>query len=144
MEEDTSHLLSLGSLHPGIQVASIQTNDKFPHNISKCCILCQTQLLESLPHLFTGCTIAKSVWIAINSNLPHPDMDSFYCPVATKANKSSIALNIVFVHAIWRLSRSRRFSQQEVILQLDQSSIDKLAKKIELEWKYSGLHPQGF
>lgn len=144
VEEDTSHLLSLGSLHPGIHVASIQTIDKFPHNISKCCILCQTQLLESLPHLFTGCTIAKSVWIAINSNLPHPDMDSFYCPVATKANKSSIALNIVFVHAIWRLSRSRRFSQQEVILQLDQSSIDKLAKKIELEWKYSGLHPQGF
>ncbi|SCV70776.1 BQ2448_3538 [Microbotryum intermedium] len=47
--EDTAHLLSLGSLHPGVQLSSA-THSQL-NNRSASCVMCLSEAPESLPHL---------------------------------------------------------------------------------------------
>ncbi|SDA02506.1 BZ3501_MvSof-1269-A2-R1_Chr12-3g03650 [Microbotryum saponariae] len=78
--EDTAHLLSLGFLHPGSQVAS-PTSSR-PNNRS----------VSSL------------------SPAPHPDFVAFVCPVVSRLERRLVELRILFFHSVWKLSRRRRFS----------------------------------
>ncbi|SCV70188.1 BQ2448_1582 [Microbotryum intermedium] len=105
--EDTAHLLSLGSLHPGAQLASpvhAQLNNR-----STFCVMCLSEATESLAHLAVGCPFARRLWGAL-SPAPHPTFLNFVCPVVSRSERRLVELRILFFHSIWKLSRRRRFS----------------------------------
>ncbi|SCV74847.1 BQ2448_7876 [Microbotryum intermedium] len=105
--EDTAHLLSLGSLHPGAQLASpvhAQLNNR-----STFCVMCLSEATESLAHLAVGCPFARRLWGAL-SPAPHPTFLDFVCPVVSRSERRLVELRILFFHSIWKLSRRRRFS----------------------------------
>ncbi|SGY17691.1 BQ5605_C015g07858 [Microbotryum silenes-dioicae] len=105
--EDTAHLLSLGSLHPGSQLAS--PNSPFLHNRSTACVMCLSEAPETLAHLAVGCPFARRLWSALTP-FPHPDFVQFVCPVVSRSERRLVELCLLFFHAIWKLSRHRRFS----------------------------------
>ncbi|SGY11774.1 BQ5605_C011g06268 [Microbotryum silenes-dioicae] len=105
--EDTAHLLSLGSLHPGSQLAS--PNSPFLHNRSTACVMCLSEAPETLAHLAVGCPFARRLWSALTP-FPHPDFVQFVCPVVSRLERRLVELCLLFFHAIWKLSRHRRFS----------------------------------
>ncbi|SGZ14487.1 BQ5605_C029g10597 [Microbotryum silenes-dioicae] len=105
--KDTAHLLSLGSLHPGSQLAS--SNSPFLHNRSTACVMCLSEALETLAHLAVGCPFARRLWSALTP-FPHPDFVQFVCPVVSRSERRLVELCLLFFHAIWKLSRHRRFS----------------------------------
>ncbi|SCZ98418.1 BZ3500_MvSof-1268-A1-R1_Chr7-1g09130 [Microbotryum saponariae] len=74
--EDTGHLLSLGSLHPGSQVAS--PTSPHPNNRSASCVMCLSEAPECLAHLAVGCPFARRLWSAL-SPTPHPVFVDFLC-----------------------------------------------------------------
>ncbi|SCV67898.1 BQ2448_5509 [Microbotryum intermedium] len=82
--EDTAHLLSLGSLHPGVQLSSATHNQL--NNRSASCVMCLSEAPESLPHLAVGCPFARRLRATLSPS-PHPIFGDF-------------------------LSRRRRFSSQ--------------------------------
>ncbi|SCV70771.1 BQ2448_3533 [Microbotryum intermedium] len=105
--EDTAHLLSLGSLHPGAQLASpvhAQLNNR-----STFCVMCLSEATESLAHLAVGCPFARRLWGAL-SPAPHPTFLDFVCPVVSRSERRLVELRILFFHSIWKLSCRRRFS----------------------------------
>ncbi|SCV71589.1 BQ2448_3177 [Microbotryum intermedium] len=105
--EDTAHLLSLGSLHPGAQLASpVHTQ---LNNRSTFCVMCLSEATESLAHLAVGCPFARRLWGAL-SPAPHPTFLDFVCPVVSRSERRLVELRILFFHSIWKLSRRRRFS----------------------------------
>lgn len=144
-EENSAHLLSLGSLHPGSQQANPQTLEEMPHNGSVNCTLCLTESTETLLHLLVECPVSQSIWISATSSvtdppIPHPSLREFTCPSVTKHNKSLLAIKIIFIHTIWKLSRSRRFSKSLLPLPvLHQTDLAKVGKKLETTWIYSGF-----
>ncbi|SCV70634.1 BQ2448_3396 [Microbotryum intermedium] len=83
--EDTAHLLSLGSLHPGVQL--------------------------SLSHLAVGCPFARRLWAALSPS-PHPILADFVCPLVSRSGRRLVELRVLFFHSIWKVSRRRRFSSQ--------------------------------
>ncbi|SCV73469.1 BQ2448_7395 [Microbotryum intermedium] len=105
--EDTAHLLSLGSLHPGAQLASpVHTQ---LNNRSTFCVMCLSEATESLAHLAVGCPFARRLWGAL-SPAPHPTFLDFVCPVVSRSERRLVELRILFFHSVWKLSRRRRFS----------------------------------
>ncbi|SGY12331.1 BQ5605_C011g06470 [Microbotryum silenes-dioicae] len=74
--KDTGHLLSLGSLHPGSQVAS--PTSPHPNNRSTSCVMCLSEAPECLVHLAVGCPFARRLWSAL-SLTPHPVFVDFLC-----------------------------------------------------------------
>ncbi|SCV70957.1 BQ2448_3719 [Microbotryum intermedium] len=105
--EDAAHVLSLGSLHPGAQLASpvhAQLNNR-----STFCVMCLSEATESLAHLAVGCLFARRLWGAL-SPAPHPTFLEFVCPVVSRSERRLVELLILFFHSIWKLSRRRRFS----------------------------------
>ncbi|SCV68471.1 BQ2448_592 [Microbotryum intermedium] len=105
--EGTAHLLSLGSLHPGAQLASpVHTQ---LNNRSTFCVMCLSEATESLAHLAVGCPFARRLWGAL-SPAPHPTFLDFVCPVVSRSERRLVELRILFFHSIWKLSRRRRFS----------------------------------
>lgn len=122
----TAHLLSLGSLHPGKHVAILGC--PFPNNTTSRCILCLVDgEVESLKHLFVDCRVAKSVWLEI-SRRQHPKIERFIVP---SGNRDIITTQILFVHSLWRLSRSRRYSDLLVTTPVDAVQISKTALSIQ-------------
>lgn len=138
-EVNSAHLLSLGSLHPGKQVASLRTLGLSPHNGSKNCILCLTEQEETLSHLLTECSVSQEIWNSASTpSIPHPSLREFTCPTISKGSHSIPALRIIFIHIIWKLSRSRRFSRSILPLQqLDAVEVAKIVKNLRTTWKYS-------
>ncbi|SGY77079.1 BQ5605_C005g03551 [Microbotryum silenes-dioicae] len=104
--EDTGHLLSLGSLHPGIQVAS--PTSPHPNNRSTSCVMCLSEAPECLVHLAVGCPFARRLWSAL-SPTPHPVFVDFVCPVVSRSERRLVELRVLFFHSIWKLCRRRRF-----------------------------------
>ncbi|SCV69872.1 BQ2448_1266 [Microbotryum intermedium] len=107
--EDTAHLLSLGSLHPGVQLSSA-THSQL-NNRSASCVMCLSEAPESLPHLAVGCPFARRLWAALSPS-PHPIFADFVCPLVSRSERRIVELRILFFHSIWKLSRRRRFSSQ--------------------------------
>ncbi|SCV74443.1 BQ2448_8082 [Microbotryum intermedium] len=107
--EDTAHLLSLGSLHPGVQLSSA-THSQL-NNRSASCVMCLSEAPESLPHLAVGCPFARRLWDALSPS-PHPIFADFVCPLVSRSERRIVELRILFFHSIWKLSRRRRFSSQ--------------------------------
>ncbi|SGZ08700.1 BQ5605_C030g10811 [Microbotryum silenes-dioicae] len=105
--EDTGHLLSLGSLHPGSQVAS--PTSPHPNNRSTSCVMCLSEAPECLVHLAVGCPFARRLWSAL-SPTPHPVFVDFVCPVVSRSKRRLVELRVLFFHSIWKLCRRRRFS----------------------------------
>ncbi|SGZ22351.1 BQ5605_C022g09477 [Microbotryum silenes-dioicae] len=105
--EDTGHLLSLGSLHPGSQVAS--PTSPHPNNRSTSCVTCLSEAPECLVHLAVGCPFARRLWSAL-SPTPHPVFVDFVCPVVSRSERRLVELRVLFFHSIWKLCRRRRFS----------------------------------
>ncbi|SGY23119.1 BQ5605_C019g08906 [Microbotryum silenes-dioicae] len=105
--EDTGHLLSLGSLHPGSQVAS--PTSPHPNNRSASCVMCLSEAPECLAHLAIGCPFARRPWSAL-SPTPHPVFVDFVCPVVSRSERRLVELRVLFSHSIWKLCRRRRFS----------------------------------
>ncbi|SGY53353.1 BQ5605_C006g03750 [Microbotryum silenes-dioicae] len=105
--EDTAHLLSLGPLHPGSQLAS--PNSPFLHNRSTACVMCLSEAPETLAHLAVGCPFARRLWSALTP-FPHPNFVQFGCPVVSRSERRLVELCLLFFHAIWKLSCHRRFS----------------------------------
>ncbi|SCZ96950.1 BZ3500_MvSof-1268-A1-R1_Chr4-2g06885 [Microbotryum saponariae] len=105
--EDTGHLLSLGSLHPGSQVAS--PTSPHPNNRSASCVMCLSEAPECLAHLAVGCPFARRLWSAL-SPTPHPVFVDFVCPVVPRSERRLVELRVLFFHSIWKLCRRRRFS----------------------------------
>ncbi|SGY13612.1 BQ5605_C010g05913 [Microbotryum silenes-dioicae] len=105
--EDTGHLLSLGSLHPGSQVAS--PTSPHPNNRSTSCLMCLSEAPECLVHLAVGCPFARRLWSAL-SPTPHPVFVDFVCPVVSHSERRLVELRVLFFHSIWKLCRRRRFS----------------------------------
>ncbi|SCZ88262.1 BZ3500_MvSof-1268-A1-R1_Chr10-2g02898 [Microbotryum saponariae] len=105
--EDTGHLLSLGSLHRGSQVAS--PTSPHPNNRSASCVMCLSEAPECLAHLAVGCPFARRLWSAL-SPTPHPVFVDFVCPVVSRSERRLVELRVLFFHSIWRLCRRRRFS----------------------------------
>ncbi|SGY19582.1 BQ5605_C014g07689 [Microbotryum silenes-dioicae] len=105
--EDTGHLLSLGSLHPGSQVAS--PTSPHPNNRSTSCVMCLSEAPECLVHLAVGCPFARRLWSAL-SPTPHPVFVDFVCPVVSRSERRLVELRVLFFHSIWKLRRRRRFS----------------------------------
>ncbi|SGZ24114.1 BQ5605_C023g09706 [Microbotryum silenes-dioicae] len=105
--EDTGHLLSLGSLHPGSQVAS--PTSPHPNNRSTSCVMCLSEAPECLVHLAVGCPFARRLWSAL-SPTPHPVFVDFVCPVVSRSERRLVELRVLFFHSIWKLCRRRRFS----------------------------------
>ncbi|SCV74093.1 BQ2448_6525 [Microbotryum intermedium] len=107
--EDTAHLLSLGSLHPGVQLSSA-THSQL-NNRSASCVMCLSEAPESLPHLAVGCPFARCLWAAL-SPFPHPIFADFVCPLVSRSERRLVELRVLFFHSIWKVSRRRRFSSQ--------------------------------
>ncbi|SCV67535.1 BQ2448_5146 [Microbotryum intermedium] len=107
--EDTAHLLSLGSLHPGVQLSSA-THSQL-NNRSASCVMYLSEAPESLPHLAVGCPFARRLWAALSPS-PHPIFADFVCPLVSRSERRIVELRILFFHSIWKLSRRRRFSSQ--------------------------------
>ncbi|SGY53342.1 BQ5605_C006g03749 [Microbotryum silenes-dioicae] len=105
--EDTGHLLSLGSLHPGSQVAS--PTSPHPNNRYTSCVMCLSEAPECLVHLAVGCPFARRLWSAL-SPTPHPVFVDFVCPVVSRSERRLVELRVLFFHSIWKLCRRRRFS----------------------------------
>ncbi|SGY72939.1 BQ5605_C005g03237 [Microbotryum silenes-dioicae] len=105
--EDTGHLLSLGSLHPGSQVASPTSSHS--NNRSTSCVMCLSEAPECLVHLAVGCPFARRLWSAL-SPTPHPVFVDFVCPVVFRSDRRLVELRVLFFHSIWKLCRRRRFS----------------------------------
>ncbi|SGY77683.1 BQ5605_C005g03696 [Microbotryum silenes-dioicae] len=82
--EDTGHLLSLGSLHPGSQVTS--PTSPHPNNRSASCVMCLSEAPECLAHLAVGCPFARRLWSAL-SPTPHPVFVDFVCPVVSRLER---------------------------------------------------------
>ncbi|SGY77418.1 BQ5605_C005g03631 [Microbotryum silenes-dioicae] len=89
--EDTGHLLSLGSLHPGSQVAS--PTSPHPNNRSASCMMCLSEAPECLAHLAVGCPFGPASLVC---SVPDPP--------------PSLCGLLLFFHSIWKLCRRRRFS----------------------------------
>ncbi|SCV68268.1 BQ2448_389 [Microbotryum intermedium] len=107
--EDTAHLLSLGSLHPGVQLSS-PTHSQI-NNRSASCVMYLSQAPEFLPHLAVDCPFARRLWAAL-SPFQHPIFADFVCPLISRSERRIVELRILFFHSIWKLSRRRRFSSQ--------------------------------
>ncbi|SGZ27866.1 BQ5605_C026g10209 [Microbotryum silenes-dioicae] len=105
--EDTGHLLSLGSLHPGSQVAS--PTSPHPNNRSTSCVMCLSDAPECLVHLAVGCPFARRLWSAL-SPTPHPVFVDSVCPVVSRSERRLVELRVLFFHSIWKLCRRRQFS----------------------------------
>ncbi|SCV71373.1 BQ2448_2961 [Microbotryum intermedium] len=99
--EDTAHLLSLGSLHPGAQLWSATHSEL--NNRSASCVMCLSDALESLSLLAIGCPIAGRLWAAVSPSL-HPVFGDFVCPLAFRSERRIVELRILFFHSIWNLS----------------------------------------
>ncbi|SCV68984.1 BQ2448_2004 [Microbotryum intermedium] len=107
--EDTAHLLSQGSLHPGAQLWSATHSEL--NNRSASCVMCLSDALESLVHLAIGGPLARRLWAAVSPSL-HPVFGDFVCPLASCTGHRIVELRLAFFHSIWKLSRRRRFSSQ--------------------------------
>ncbi|SCV74983.1 BQ2448_8012 [Microbotryum intermedium] len=125
--EDTAHLLSLGSLHPGVQLSSA-THSQL-NNRSASCVMCLSEAPESLPHLAVGCPFARRLWAALSPS-PHPIFADFVCPLVSRSERRIVELRILFFHSIWRLSRRRRFSSQP-LEPITEAELEKLRGSIQ-------------
>ncbi|SCV73633.1 BQ2448_6063 [Microbotryum intermedium] len=125
--EDTAHLLSLGSLHPGVQLSSA-THSQL-NNRSASCVMCLSEAPESLPHLAFGCPFARRLWAALSPS-PHPIFADFVCPLVSRSERRIVELRILFFHSIWKLSRRRRFSSQP-LEPLTESELEELRGSIQ-------------
>ncbi|SCV72983.1 BQ2448_6908 [Microbotryum intermedium] len=141
--EDTAHLLSLGSLHPGAQLASpvhAQLNNR-----STFCVMCLSEATESLAHPAVGCPFARRLWGAL-SPAPHPTFLDFVCPAVSGSERRLVELRILFFHSIWKLSRRRRFSS-DPLEPITETAFEDLRASIQ-ESKGRlvslGYHPRGF
>lgn len=123
--EDTQHLLSLNSLHAGAHVGSPRS--EFVNNRSKTCVLCLSDDLETVQHLFVGCPFAIRLWSALYTS-PHPQFPDLVCPETAKSLEGAIKRQVVFLHTIWSLSRSRRFSPSTLIAISDRD-FDRLVRE---------------
>ncbi|SCV68216.1 BQ2448_337 [Microbotryum intermedium] len=103
--EDTAHLLSLGSFHPGVQLSL------------------------SPPHLAIGCPIACRLWAAVTPSL-HPVFGDFVYALASRSERRIVELRILFFHSIWKLSRRRRFSSQP-LEPITETEFEKLGGSIQ-------------
>lgn len=140
-EEGTAHLLSLGSLHPGKHTASLNNAESFPNNTSKYCVLCLTEEEESLQHLLVDCQFSQQLYSIASFGLSaHPTFTSLLCPIVSKSRMGNIAFNIIFIHIIWKLSRSRRYSTIHPLTLIEDTSTMNMARKLGLDWKFSGLN----
>jgi hypothetical protein len=109
--ENSAHLLSLNSLHPGARLGG-NPDSQFIHNRSTSCVLCGEDQLEDLEHLLVDCTFSQQVWSILEPATPHPSLCTLVCP--SRVHKSllkEISIRIIFLHRIFRLSRSRRFQE---------------------------------
>ncbi|SCV68187.1 BQ2448_308 [Microbotryum intermedium] len=125
--EDTAHLLSLGSLHPGVQLSSA-THSQL-NNRSASCVMCLSEALESLPHLAVGCPFARRLWAALSPS-PHPIFADFVCTLVSRSERRIVELRILFFHSIWKLSRRRRFSSQP-LEPITESELEELRGSIQ-------------
>ncbi|SCV69797.1 BQ2448_1191 [Microbotryum intermedium] len=125
--EDTAHLLSLGSLHPGVQLSSA-THSQL-NNRSASCVMCLSEAPESLPHLAVGCPFARRLWAALSPS-PHPIFADFVCPLVSRSERRIIELRIIFFHSIWKLSRRRRFSSQP-LEPITEAELEELRESIQ-------------
>jgi hypothetical protein len=109
--ENSAHLLSLNSLHPGSRLGGNQ-DSQFIHNRSTSCVLCGEDQLEDLEHLLVDCTFSQQVWSILEPATPHPSLRTLVCPSTVhKSLLKEISTRIIFLHRIFRLSRSRRFQE---------------------------------
>ncbi|SCZ90988.1 BZ3500_MvSof-1268-A1-R1_Chr1-3g02451 [Microbotryum saponariae] len=81
--EDTVHL-SLGSLHPGRQLAS--STSPHSNNRSSSCVMCLSEAPECLVPLAVGCPFAHRLWSAL-SPTPHPVFVDFVCPAVSRSER---------------------------------------------------------
>ncbi|SCV71852.1 BQ2448_4546 [Microbotryum intermedium] len=125
--EDTAHLLSLGSLHPGMQLSSA-THSQL-NNRSASCVMCLSEAPESLPHLAVGCPFARRLWAALSPS-PHPIFADFVCPLVSRSERRIVELRILFFHSIWKLCRRRRFSSQP-LEPITESELEELRGSIQ-------------
>ncbi|SCV68196.1 BQ2448_317 [Microbotryum intermedium] len=125
--EATAHPLSLGSLHPGVQLSSA-THSQL-NNRSASCVMCLSEALESLPHLAVGCPFARRLWAALSPS-PHPIFADFVCTLVSRSERRIVELRILFFHSIWKLSRRRRFSSQP-LEPITESELEELRGSIQ-------------
>ncbi|SGY49813.1 BQ5605_C001g00822 [Microbotryum silenes-dioicae] len=132
--EDTVHLLSPGSLHPGRQLAS--STSPHSNNRSSSCgpprgrlPFCPSSLV-CCPRLHTPSVIR--IW---SYGLSRPSSDyrsydehfcdtvfvNFVCPAVSRSERRLVELRVLFFHSIWKLCRRRRFSSDllEPIIEMD-------------------------
>ncbi|SCV68261.1 BQ2448_382 [Microbotryum intermedium] len=141
--EDTAHLLSLGSLHPGAQLASpVHTQ---LNNRSTFCVMCLSEATESLAHLAVGCPFARRLWGAL-SPAPHPTFLDFVCPVVSRSERRLVELRILFFHSVWKLSRRCRFTSDPLEPIAETAFEDLRASIQESKGRLVslGYHPRGF
>jgi len=143
--EDTAHLLSLRSLHPGAhtggggRLAHLQ-----PNNTLKTCVLCGIDTVESITHIFIECTISQSLWTAAaRTGTTHPTLRLLLCPPIIKGSTNLIPFTVLYIHKIWKLVRSRRYSTITPLSIIDNLTIDKMAQELNQDWNFSGLN-KGF
>ncbi|SCV69954.1 BQ2448_1348 [Microbotryum intermedium] len=140
--EDTAHLLSLGSLHPGVQLSSA-THSQL-NNRSASCAMCLSEAPESLPHLAVGCPFARRLWAALSPS-PHPIFADFVCPLVSRSERRIVELRILFFHSIWKLSRRRRFSSQplEPITEAELEELRGVYPGVHGSPRFSIMFPKG-
>jgi hypothetical protein len=86
--------------------------------------------LENLEHLFVNCTFSRQVWNIVAPDTPHPSLSTLVCPSnPRKSQLKDISTRIIFLHRIFRLSRSRRFSTSP-LLPLAANRAEEIAKEI--------------
>ncbi|SCV74708.1 BQ2448_7737 [Microbotryum intermedium] len=90
--EDTAHLLSLGSLHPGVQLSSA-THSQL-NNRSASYVMCLSEAPESLPHLAVGCPFARRLWAALSPS-PHPIFADFVYPLVSRSERRLVELRVL-------------------------------------------------
>ncbi|SGY56428.1 BQ5605_C006g04134 [Microbotryum silenes-dioicae] len=71
--------------------------------------MCLSEAPETLAHLAVGCPFAHRLWSALTP-FPHPNSVQFVCPVVSRSERRLVELCLLLFHAIWKLSRHRRFS----------------------------------
>ncbi|SGY43355.1 BQ5605_C001g00017 [Microbotryum silenes-dioicae] len=110
-----AHFFSLGTLHPGQQLAS--PNHAHVNNRSTSCVMCLTNAPEG-PSLWSVSGTSFSRLPARSASLdrsffgPHHAFPDFVCPVVSRSERRLVELRVSFFHSIWKLSRHHRFSSE--------------------------------
>lgn len=130
---DTLHRLALRNLTAGDKTGHPRyIAEGHPNAGTTHCALCLQSVVETHDHIFVGCAVSRGIWAKASRGAAHPALLGFVCPPALseRLGGDAMQLRAAFVHYMWKLVRSRRWSSTPVAGPVTADEVAEVALRI--------------